>query len=157
MGSGFTQVADFRASCSNPALTAPKVPGLMESLRETYPNVQRWGALGFCWGGKIVSMTCAEDSPFVVGAQSSPAAIEPAEGERVSVPMCVLASGGEEEEKVKAYKEGLEKNGKGYFVERREEMVHGWMSARGGLGDENVRREYERGYQKLVNFFGKYL
>ncbi len=87
MGCGFTQVADFRANCSNPAFTAPKVPGLMESLRDTCHGVQRWGALGFCWGGKIVSMTCAEDTPFVVGAQSSPGAIEPAEAERVSVPM----------------------------------------------------------------------
>jgi dienelactone hydrolase len=69
----------------------------------------------------------------------------------------VLASGGEEKEKVEAYKEGLEKNGKGYLVERREEMVHGWMSARGDLGNEIVRREYGRGYQKLVDFFGKYL
>lgn len=43
----------------------------------------------------------------------------------------MLASGGEEKEKVEAYEEGLEKNGKGCFVERREEMVHGWMSARG--------------------------
>jgi len=102
-------------------------------------------------------MTCAEDTPFVVGAQSSPGAIEAAEAERVGVPMCVLASGGEEEEKVEAYREGLEKTGKGCFVERREEMVHGWMSARGDLGDENVRREYERGYQKLVGFFRKYL
>jgi len=69
----------------------------------------------------------------------------------------VLASGGEEKEKVEAYKEGLERNRKGYLVERREEMVHGWMSARADLGNEIVRREYGRGYQKLVDFFGKYL
>lgn len=87
METGFIQVADFGVSCSNPALAAPKVPSLMESLRNTYPDVQRWGALGFCWGGKIVSMTCAQDTPFVVGAQSSLGAIGPAGAERVSVPM----------------------------------------------------------------------
>lgn len=69
----------------------------------------------------------------------------------------MLASGGEEEEKVEAYREGLEKNGKACFVERREEMVHGWTSASGDSGDEIVRREYESGYQKLVESFGKYL
>ena len=104
-----------------------------------------------------MSMTCAQDTTLVVGAQSSPGMIEPAEAEVVSVPMCVLASGGEEKEKVDAYREGLEKNGKRYFVGRWEEMVHGWMSARGDLGDEKVSREYERGYQKLVDFFGMYL
>ena len=93
----------------------------------------------------------------MVGAQSSPGMVEPAEAEKVTVPMCLLASGGEEFEKVEAYKKGLEKTGKGLLVERREEMVHGWMSARGNLGDERVRGEYERGYRQLVEFFGEYL
>lgn len=58
------QVADFRTNCSHPALTAPQVPGLMESLRNTYPNGQRLGGRGFCWGGKIVSVTCAGYAPL---------------------------------------------------------------------------------------------
>ena len=129
----------------------------MNILRKTYPNVRRWGALGFCWGGKLVSLTCGADTPFVVGAQSSPGAVEPAEAEKVTVPMCMLASGGEEVEKVEAYKKGLEETGKGLLVEKREEMVHGWMSATGDLGDERVRGEYERGHRQLVDFYGKYL
>ena len=36
-------------------------------------------------------------------------------------------------------------------------MVHEWISARGDLGDEKMVREYERGYQKLVEFFRKHL
>jgi len=87
MDSGFPQVADLRANCSNPALTAPKLPALMGSSRSIYPSAQRWGALASCWGGTIVSVTCGEDTPFVVGAQSSPGAVEPAEAERVSMPI----------------------------------------------------------------------
>ena len=102
-------------------------------------------------------MTSGEGTPFVVGAQSSPGRVEPTEAEKVTVPMCVLASGGEDKETVEAYEAGLKKAGKDYLVERREEMVHGWMSARGDLGDRKVVTEYENGYHKLVEFFGRYL
>lgn len=63
---------------------------------------------------------------------------------------------GEEKEKVDAYKDGLEKNGKGRFMERQEEIA--WVDeCEGDLEDENARSEYESGYQKLVEFFGKFL
>jgi len=32
-----------------------------------------------------------------------------------------------------------------------------WMTARAELGDESVKKEYERGYKVFAEWFGKYL
>lgn len=92
-------------------------------------------------------MTCGTDTPFEVGAQTSPAMGDAAEAERVNVPMCVLASAGGSEKAVEAYKKSLEKAGKSVLVESFGEMVHGWVSARGDVGEDKVRREYKSRYQ----------
>lgn len=36
-------------------------------------------------------------------------------------------------------------------------MEHGWLSARGDLKDEEVRKAYEEGYKLMLDFFGKWL
>lgn len=36
-------------------------------------------------------------------------------------------------------------------------MVHGWMSARGNLGEEEVRKDFDRGYEMILEWFGVYL
>lgn len=36
-------------------------------------------------------------------------------------------------------------------------MVHGWLSARGDLKNEEVRKAYEEGYSMMLGFFGKWL
>lgn len=33
----------------------------------------------------------------------------------------------------------------------------GWMSARGDLDDEEVKKEYERGYKIVGDWFGKFI
>ncbi|MGI4816131.1 MAG: hypothetical protein ACRYGG_22745 [Janthinobacterium lividum] len=57
----------------------------------------------------------------------------------------------------KEYTEALESNGQSVLVETFEGMIHGWMAARADLKDEKVRAEFERGYQLVADFYGKYL
>ncbi|KAK0112097.1 hypothetical protein ONS96_001356 [Cadophora gregata f. sp. sojae] len=68
--------------------------------------------------------------------------------------MCMLASKEEDAKDVKAFDEALavEKH-----VETFETQIHGWMSARGDLEDEAVRKEYLRGYETLSKWFGKHI
>ena len=42
-------------------------------------------------------------------------------------------------------------------IETFSDQVHGWMVARGDLEKARVKKEYERGYQVLLNCYRKYL
>lgn len=110
--------------------------------------------LQYCWGGKVVSLTSGEDTPFKAAAQLHPGLITPEDAAKVTIPTCMLASGEEKKEEVEAYERELKVE---KHVETFADQVHGWMSARGDLKDAKVRKEYERGYGIVVGWFQKYL
>ncbi|KAK7746611.1 hypothetical protein SLS62_009332 [Diatrype stigma] len=150
----------FVDTTASPARVLPRVLDFLAKAKSTYfPGVQRWGAVGFCWGAKLVSLVVAaggEDaSPLLAAAaQSSPARLDPEEAKRITVPMAVLASAGEDADVVRRYGDSLQGE---KYVETFGGQVHGWMSARGELEKAEVRSEYERGYKILIDFFDKYL
>lgn len=66
----------------------------------------------------------------------------------------MLASGDEDANAVAEFGKALSVDN---HVETFGDQVHGWMAARGDLADEGVKREYERGYQVLLDFYHKHL
>lgn len=139
---------------ASPFLT--KIDALLPELGKVYPTVEKWGSVGFCWGGKIVSVTSASpDTPWSVGVQSSPAQVDPEDAKKIQIPMMMLASEGEDADTVRKFGEALATREK--VVERFGEQIHGWMSARAELGDEGKRAAYEKGYAMVIEFVGKYL
>merc|ERR1712093_407871 len=121
-------LGNFFQTTGAPPATASKVPTIVEALTKAYPSIKTWGVVGFCWGGKIVSL--------------------------IKIPLCMLASNDELKEDV----EKFEKNLKGEkHVEIFGDQIHGWMAARADLEDERVKSEYERGYKTLLEFFAKHL
>jgi len=148
-------LGNFFQTTGAPPATASKVPTIVEALTKAYPSIKTWGVVGFCWGGKIVSLTTSTSStPFKAGAECHPAMVDPSEGEGIKIPLCMLASKDEPKEDV----EKFEKNLKGEkHVEIFGDQVHGWMAARADLEDERVKSEYERGYKTLLEFFAKHL
>ena len=103
---------------------------------------------------QVVSYSCGPDSKFSAAAEAHPAMVDPADAPNIAVPMCVLASKEEDAEAVKAFEKALKVPSQ---VHTFDDQVHGFMAARGDLKDERVRKEYERGYQTLLDFFHKYL
>ena len=98
----------------------------------------------------MVSLASGSGTPFKAAAQTSPAMIDPKDAEKITIPMCMLASKDEPAEDVKKYEQTL----KGVkHVEIYETQLHGFMSARGDLKDAEVRKEYERGYKTVLTFF----
>lgn len=106
-----------------------------------------------CWGGKLVSLTSGDNSPWSAAIETSPAKVDPEDAAKVTVPLAMLASKDEPADQVKAFGEALKTPS---YVETFQQ-VHGWMSARANLADAEVRSEYERGYQVSLDFFGKHL
>ena len=68
--------------------------------------------------------------------------------------MCVLASKDEEADEIKSFGEALKVD---KHIETFDDQIHGWMAARSDLEEENVKKEYERGYKTVLGFFGKHL
>jgi len=137
-----------------PAGVAEALPNYVKALNDKYPSVKSWGVLGYCWGGKVVSLVTSSDSnPFKAGAACHPAMVEPKDASAIKVPFAMLASGEEPADKVKEFESNL--SGPKH-VEIFEDQVHGWMAARGDLSKERTKEEYVRGYKTILEFFGKH-
>ncbi|KAK9384116.1 hypothetical protein V1515DRAFT_542377, partial [Lipomyces mesembrius] len=139
-------------------------PGNVEALlqtvkeaKEKYPSITVWGTFGLCWGGKIVALASGPGTPFAATGQTHPGRLTKEDALNISVPHVVLASKDEPADAVADYKEVIESNGKGGFVETYSTMHHGWMGARANLEDEANLKEYIRGYTQFAEFFKKYL
>ncbi|PMD18037.1 dienelactone hydrolase [Hyaloscypha hepaticicola] len=127
------------------------------AAKEKWTSIQSWGAFGLCWGGKVVVLSSAENTPFKASGQVHPGRLEAGDARKVVVPHIVLASNGEPEDVVKEYYDILVGEGKENVVETYNTMHHGWMGARAKLGEEENLREYTRGYNQLAAFFAKHL
>ena len=84
-------------------------------------------------------------------------ALAAADAEALTIPHIVLASKDEPADVVSQYKEILEggQKGKTGVVETYATMNHGWMGVRAKLDVEDDRKEYERGYKQVADFFNK--
>ncbi|KAL8958594.1 MAG: hypothetical protein Q9193_004376, partial [Seirophora villosa] len=147
------QMGDFFSGPANPPDTAKKVPELVKKLGQKYTGIQKWGSLGMCWGGKIVSLTSQSGTLFSAAAEVHPAMVDPEEAKGVKIPLCMLASGDENSEDVEKFKDNLNVDKR---VETFKDQIHGWMAARGDLKNERVKSEYERGYGILLDFYNKH-
>ncbi|KAI0880507.1 alpha/beta-hydrolase [Annulohypoxylon maeteangense] len=142
---------------------ADKVIEVRKVAGEKWPSTgDRWGVFGLCWGGKIAVLVSGKgnDGPgrvFKASGTAHPGRLEAADAEALTAPHICLASPGEPADIVAQYKEILEKPGRVGVVETYESMFHGWMGARANLDDENNKKEFERGYNQVAEFFGKYL
>ena len=87
-------------------------------------------------------------------AEVHPAMVDPNDAKGIHVPLCMLASGDEDAHAVEEFSKTLtvEKH-----IETFGDQLHGWMAARGDLENERVKKEYERGYEVLLNFYCKHL
>ncbi|KAE9380398.1 dienelactone hydrolase family protein-like protein [Stipitochalara longipes BDJ] len=148
-------LGNFFQTTGAPPKTAAKVPGTVKAIEAKYSSIKTWGVVGFCWGGKIVSLTTSKsDTPFKAGAECHPAMIDPSEALNIKVPLCMLGSKDESAEDIKKFEANLKGE---KHVEIFSDQIHGWMAARSNLEDARVKSEYERGYKTLLEFYAKYL
>ncbi|KAI2780943.1 Alpha/Beta hydrolase protein [Daldinia loculata] len=140
---------------NSPPSVAAKVPDYVNAVSAKYPEIKSWAILGFCWGGKVVSLvTSKPDTIFKAGVEAHPAMVDPADAENIKVPLALLASKDEPPEAVKKFEQNL-KGPK--YVETFGDQIHGWMAARSDLEDERVKAEYTRGYETVLKFLSKYV
>ncbi|KAF2499346.1 alpha/beta-hydrolase [Lophium mytilinum] len=127
--------------------------GAVDAVKKS-DTMKKLGVVGYCWGAKIVSLSCAADTPFAAGVELHPSGLDTADAPGITVPLCMLASKDEEAEAVKAFGDALTVP---KLVERYEEAPHGWMTSRGDLKDPKGKADYEKGYATVVKFFHEHL
>ncbi|ERS98185.1 carboxymethylenebutenolidase [Sporothrix schenckii 1099-18] len=138
-----------------PPVTASKLPAYVKAASEAYPTIKSWGVIGFCWGGKVVSLvTSGAENPFAAGAEAHPAMVDAKDAVGIKVPLVMLASKDEPPADVDAFEKALTVP---HHVETFADQVHGWMAARADLADEHIKSEYVRGYKTVVEFFSKHV
>ncbi|KAI9632341.1 Alpha/Beta hydrolase protein [Dioszegia hungarica] len=138
-----------------------KFPGSISSQAKPVGNViseikskhGQVGAAGFCWGWKVLVMT--ENGDKLAGiAGCHPSLIAADDVEKLSVPVALLPSEGEDMKIINEIYEGLEKKSPGSsFVKEYPKMPHGWMAARGDLKGEEGSKAFHDGYSTLAAFF----
>jgi len=101
-------LGNFFQTTGAPPAAAAKVPGLLKAFAAKYPDIKTWGVVGFCWGGKIVSITASsETTPFTAAAECHPAMIDPNDASGIKIPLCMLASKDESADDVKKFEANL--------------------------------------------------
>lgn len=138
-----------------PATILELIPSIVAAANKLAPcGAFQWSILGHSWGGKIACLAAGKDNKlFTSAVQCSPAWLTPEEAKSVSVPMALLASKDEAAEDVEAFRANLPV---AHHIEQFHAQVHGWMSVQSDFGNEEVRKEYARGYQIVLEFFHKY-
>lgn len=43
----------FFKTTAAPPKTVPRVPKIVEEIQSKNPEIESWGIVGFCWGGKV--------------------------------------------------------------------------------------------------------
>ncbi|PSK34418.1 hypothetical protein B9Z65_8744 [Elsinoe australis] len=143
-------VGNFFQTTAAPPKTLERIPKILKEIQSNNSSIKQWAIVGFCWGGKIVNLSAQKDSHFKAAAAVHPAMVDANDAPGVSIPYIMLPSKGEDKNDVEKWQQGVKvKNQVEWFPDQE----HGFMAARGDLKDPNVKKQYERGYQLLLNFF----
>ncbi|KAF2478355.1 uncharacterized protein BDR25DRAFT_309120 [Lindgomyces ingoldianus] len=147
----------FLSGPGNTEKTVEKVMMVQKEASEKWKGVQKWGVLGYCWGGWVVSYCSGPSTPFSAVAQLHPGFVGKNIAEKIIIPVLAIASKDEPEERVKRFMNELNPNisYKNYAIFPK--MEHGWLSARGDLEKEEVKEAYEEGYKMMLDFFGEWM
>ncbi|OJJ80155.1 dienelactone hydrolase family protein [Aspergillus glaucus CBS 516.65] len=149
------KLGNFFQTKAAPPNTLSKIPNVVsEANKLSSSGSFDWSILGYCWGGKITALSSGQDNKlFKSAVQCHPAMVDPNDAKAVNVPMALLASKDEPPNDIEAFKTNLKTPN---HVETFPTQIHGWMAARSNLEDAEVRKEYERGYKTVLDFFHKH-
>ena len=140
----------FFGAQAAPPKTVARIPKVIDELQTKFPDIQAWGIVGYCWGGKIVNLVSQQGSRFKAAASCHPAMVDANDAPGVTIPFLMLPSQGEEKKDVEAWQQNIKAK---HQVTWFPEQVHGFMAARGNLEDPSVVSAYETAYKAVLSWF----
>lgn len=141
------KLSDFFAGAAHPGNNVNKIKSeILPALKQTFPSVEKWAILGFCWGGKVTTLSSIEGTPFVASVQCHPAMLDPSDAEKLVVPHLCISTKDEDKDATTKFEAAIPENLKGKSkVVYWEETFHGFMAARSNLKDKENYEYYQKG------------
>ncbi|KAH8700313.1 dienelactone hydrolase family protein [Talaromyces proteolyticus] len=139
----------FLKGPANPVLVAEKIWDFVDFAEPQFPDVESWGVVGLCWGGKVATLLSGPRTPFKYSAQAHPAMLDANDAKEIIIPHLLLASGDEDPSTVKSFAQNM--NSSPNMVKSQSQIVsvptmfHGYMGARVNLDNKQNAEEYEKG------------
>ncbi|KAL0631268.1 hypothetical protein Q9L58_009867 [Maublancomyces gigas] len=155
------KVTEFIQGPANVEQAVKNLQMIMEKATITYPGVERWAVIGYCWGGKAATLISGPSTPFKISISLHPGFLKSEDATHITIPHLLLASRGESADEVSKIAVIL-KNHVNEVVRTKSHVetydaVHGWMAARANLGDEDALRVYKKGYEQVVDYLTDHL
>jgi len=145
---------NFFRTTANPSVTAVSLVEFANILKGE--GFKKIGALGYCWGGKVVILgALKEGSPLDAISSVHPSTLSSQDAEGLSVPVGLFASQDESKDEFDKFVAVLSKKPFAAKVASKyySNMFHGWAAARANLSDPENKREYEDLYSRASAFF----
>lgn len=143
-------LGEFFQTKAAPPTTLKRVPPVITEIKKVHTGIESWGILGYCWGGKITNLASQEGTRFKAAASCHPAMVDPKDAPGISIPFLMIPSKDEDKAAVAEWEKNLKVKAQ---VEWFDDQIHGFMAARSDLADENVKKQYERAYGLLLDFY----
>ena len=112
------------------------------SIGSKYPSVQKIGAFGMCYGGKVLIQAAIQPGTAIqASAQGHPSRLSAEDAKGLKTPHLILASKDESAEDVSAFDKVQKPLGS--ETHTYPTMHHGWMGARAKLDDDDNAKEFK--------------
>ncbi|KAF9779185.1 dienelactone hydrolase [Thelephora terrestris] len=145
---------EFMEGPGNFPASVPRLVAFADVLKAE--GFKKIGALGYCWGGKVVLMGASnESSPLDAISVVHPSRFSAQDVEGLTVPLGLYSSNGESREEFDKASDLLSKKPFSAKVDCKyySNMFHGWAAARANLSDPDNKREYEDVYSRAAALF----
>ncbi|KIO26768.1 hypothetical protein M407DRAFT_197311 [Tulasnella calospora MUT 4182] len=151
------RMQQFRADKANPIKYLEEVATVASSLKAA--GAKKVALVGFCWGGKVATLTGTDPDVVDATVVIHPGAVDPQDAEGVAVPFAMYDSKDEDKEKCDAFMKALESKPFAAKNERKryDTMHHGWAAARGNLENEENLKEFKDVFATMSAFLNRVL
>ncbi|KAJ3113732.1 hypothetical protein HK100_001894 [Physocladia obscura] len=115
-----------------------------------------FGILGFCWGGRIVSLI-SDEPEYAAIALAHPVAVSLEDAAKISAPMLCLPAQDDDKATFEAIFEVVHKNHPSSKIRRFDDVPHGFAAARGDFGDPLMAKRANEAIAEIDDFFTTHL
>ncbi|KAI9358338.1 Alpha/Beta hydrolase protein [Zopfochytrium polystomum] len=135
-----------------------KEVGATREYLKTVEGAEKFGLVGFCWGGRNVALL-TQDPVFSAAALVHPGAVSEAEAEKVSAPLLVMPAKDDSVEVFEKLVAVVRAKPFGDRVEyhRFDDVPHGFCASRSDFSDPLMAKRANEAIAKMHDFFVKNL
>ncbi|KAG8874175.1 hypothetical protein FRB97_006103 [Tulasnella sp. 331] len=146
------KLGTFFSTVANPKDRLLDVDTIIDALKKE--GKTNLGTMGYCWGGKMATLSGATGS-FKAVASIHPGLLTEDDAKDLKAPIALFISKDEDAQEAERFNAAL--LSKDFAAKNKYKlygtMVHGWAASRANFKDAENLKEYEDVYSRLAEFF----